>query len=100
MVSVLGVHGILQEQRGRHQLLEPWQAGLADGVEAAAGPSAVSPSLDMHFYGRQFLPASAQGVRQRPGKGVPDVLAAPVDDDDRAFLEDAAAEVEAASGVR
>jgi len=99
VVSVLGVHGILQEQRGRHQLLEEWQAGLADGVEAAAGSSAVSPSLDMYFYGRQFLPASAQGVRQRPGKGgdVVDALTAPVDDDDRAFLEDAAAEVEAAS---
>jgi hypothetical protein len=97
MALVLGVHGMLQEQRGRHQLLEEWQAGLADGVEAAAGTSAVSPSLDMYFYGRQFLPAAAQGVRQPPGKsgGVADVLTAPVDDDDRAFLEDAAAAVQA-----
>ena len=99
MALVLGVHGILQEQRGRNQLLEEWQAGLADGVEAAAGSSAVSPSLDIFFYGRQFLPASAQGVRQPPGKGgdVADVLTTPVDDDDLEFLEDAVAEIEEVS---
>ncbi|MGS0688760.1 hypothetical protein ACVBEQ_27015 [Nakamurella sp. GG22] len=98
MALVLGVHGILQEQRGRHQLLHEWQVGLADGVDAAAGSSAASPSLDMYFYGRQFLPTSAQGVRQAPYKGrhIADVLTTPVDDDDRAFLEDAAVEVEAA----
>jgi len=99
MTLVLGLHGILQEQRGRRQLLEAWQSGLADGVEAAAGSSAVSPSLDIYFYGRQFLPASAQGVRQPPGKGgdVADVLDAPVDGDDLEFLEDAVAEIEGAS---
>ena len=98
MALVLGLHGILQEQRGRHQLMEEWQAGLADGVEAAAGRSAVCPSLDICFYGGLFLPVSAQGVRLSPGKGGVDatgVLASPVADDDWAFLEDAAAEVEA-----
>lgn len=99
MALVVGLHGILQEQKGRHQLEPVWQQGLADGVDAAAGRSAAIPSLEVCFYGRLFLPASALGVRQTPGKGedLDDALNAPVEDDDQAFLEDVVSQVEASS---
>src|SRR4051812_38657929 len=98
MAQVLGLHGIAQEQKGRNQLLEEWRPGLADGVEMAAGRSMTVPSFDLCFYGDLFLPVSAQGERQPPGKGsaASDVLAASVSDDEADFLAEATAEVEAA----
>lgn len=98
MAQVLGLHGIAQEQKGRNQLLEEWRPGLADGVEMAAGRSMTVPSFDLCFYGDLFLPVSAQGERQSPGKGwaASDVLAASVSDDEADFLAEATAEVEAA----
>ncbi len=98
MGQVLGVHGIFQEQKGRSQLLSEWGPGLADGVEAAGGRSATTPSYDLCFYGDLFLPAGAQGVRQPAGKAATgrDPLSMPLSDEDMRFLGDVVAEVEAA----
>lgn len=98
MGQVLGVHGIFQEQKGRSQLLSEWGPGLADGVEAAGGRSATTPSYDLCFYGDLYLPASAHGVRQYTGKASTgrDSLSMPLSDEDLRFLDDVVAEVEAA----
>src|SRR4051812_37062751 len=98
MVQVLGVHGMAQEEQGRSQLAQEWGPGLADGVEAVAGPAATVPSFDLCYYGGLFLPAGAQGERQPAGKAAKgaDPLSLPLSDDDVAFLDDVVAEVEAA----
>lgn len=55
MVDVIGVHGISQQQLGRHQLLQTWQAAARDGLERATGQRSDQPSLDLGFYGDVFL---------------------------------------------
>jgi hypothetical protein len=77
MISVLGIHGIAQQQVGRHQLLGQWTLALADGIERAVGRRGPPQhSLDLAFYGDLFLgPADGKG----PGVG-------DLSDQDVAFL--------------
>jgi hypothetical protein len=57
LTELVGVHGIGQHHRGRHQLLASWRPALADGLERAAGLRLAPPPLDLAFYGDVFLPA-------------------------------------------
>lgn len=57
MAAIVGVHGIAQQQLGRHQLREPWRRSLADGLERASGARVAPPPLDIAYYGDLFLPA-------------------------------------------
>ncbi|WP_155544834.1 hypothetical protein [Amycolatopsis camponoti] len=50
------MHGIAQQQRGRHQLLAAWRPALGDGLERASGQKITLPDLDLAFYGDVFLP--------------------------------------------
>ena len=90
MAQLLGVHGIGQEQLGRHQILERWTPALADGLERAAGRSVRWPDLDLAFYGHLFLPAPSEGKGARPHVG-PTMLA-DLDDEEIAELTEAVAE--------
>jgi hypothetical protein len=71
-VSLLtGVHGIAQQQLGRHQLQAPWARALADGLERSTGRPGPVPGLDIAFYGDLFLTApggddKGSGVEARP----------------------------------
>ncbi|WP_410597347.1 hypothetical protein [Amycolatopsis sp. lyj-23] len=56
MALVVGVHGIGQQYRGRHQLLAAWGPALADGLERAAGQRVTLSEFDITFYGDLFLP--------------------------------------------
>jgi hypothetical protein len=56
---IVGVHGIAQQQVGRHQLQAPWVRALADGLERSAGRRVGPPPLDIVFYGDLFLPPTA-----------------------------------------
>ncbi|MFF4349026.1 hypothetical protein [Streptomyces sp. NPDC001530] len=51
----VGVHGIGQQQLGRHQLLGSWTLALRDGLERASGEAVAEPRLDIAFYGDVFL---------------------------------------------
>jgi hypothetical protein len=59
---LVGVHGIAQQQVGRHQLQAPWARALADGMERSAGRRVAVPAFDIAFYGDLFLPAPAGGA--------------------------------------
>ncbi|HEX8629709.1 MAG TPA: hypothetical protein VF755_16205 [Catenuloplanes sp.] len=72
MATIIGVHGIAQQQLGRRQLLELWQPALGDGLERHAGPAAELPDLDIVFYGDLFLPGENGGSPNvPPAKGGP-----------------------------
>jgi hypothetical protein len=90
VAQLLGVHGIGQEQLGRHQILERWTPALADGLERAAGRSVRRPDLDLAFYGHLFFPVPPEG------KGAPPPLdptmLADLDDEEIAELTEAVAE--------
>jgi len=63
-VTVLvGVHGIGQQQRGRHQLLPTWSRAIADGLERAYGAPVEVPALDIVFYGDLVWPQRADGYK-------------------------------------
>ena len=62
MTAIVGVHGIMNQQLGRHQLLVDWGPALADGLERAAGHQVPIPDLDIVFYGDLFC---------RPGRAGP-----------------------------
>ncbi|MFF9158378.1 alpha/beta fold hydrolase [Streptomyces sp. NPDC014846] len=56
MTVIIGVHGVAQQQVGRHQLAGLWGPSLADGVEAAlSGGRAADLPFDLAYYGRLFL---------------------------------------------
>lgn len=85
MAEIVGVHGILNQQSGRHQMIAVWAPALADGIERAAGHAVAVPAMDAAFYGDLFLsssrpggkaPASEQGWGERDA----DDLAAVVDE--------------------
>ena len=59
MAKIVGVHGIMNQQRGRHQLIRTWGPALADGIERAASRPVVIPEMDIAFYGDLFLPVDA-----------------------------------------
>ena len=70
MAAIIGVHGIMNQQSGRHQLIAEWGPALADGIERAAGSPVPVPGLDIVFYGDLFLPdrsgAAAKGPADEP----------------------------------
>ncbi len=55
MAALVGVHGIAQHQRGRHELMAAWAPALADGLERALSRRVALPELDVAFYGDVFL---------------------------------------------
>jgi hypothetical protein len=59
MSTLVGVHGIAQQQVGRHQLRAPWALALTDGLERSSGRRVPVPPLDVAFYGDLFLPEPA-----------------------------------------
>lgn len=92
MAQVVGVHGIAQEQLGRHQLLASWQAALADGIEVALDArNPPIPSFDIAYYGNLFLSAAAGGAPMTKAATLtsPDI----VSDDELDFLDAALAEI-------
>lgn len=57
---IVGIHGIAQQQLGRHQLGGLWGPSLTDGVEAASsGRRVAEMPFDLAYYGRLFLKAEA-----------------------------------------
>jgi hypothetical protein len=69
-MDVVGVHGIAQQQRGRHQLITAWAPALADGLEATVRRRVAVPRLDMAFYGDFFLSSGEIGTKvSRPDAG-------------------------------
>lgn len=64
MAAIVGVHGIMKQQLGRHLLIAAWAPALADGIERAAGRRVGAPGLEVAFYGDLFLPSPGGG-----GKG-------------------------------
>lgn len=95
MSSVVGVHGIAQEQLGRPDLQTKWSIALADGVEIARGRSVAVPSLDIGFYGDLFLSRAAGGtpvvVGGKGGADVPELGS--LSQWDLQFIESAADEI-------
>jgi hypothetical protein len=90
-VSVLvGVHGIWQQQLGRHQLLATWAPALADGLERACGHAVAPPPLDLAFYGDVFLPPADDGKAILGGD---DAWLDDLADDEVTDLVDAAAQI-------
>lgn len=71
MAAIVGVHGIMNQQLGRHQLIGKWGPALADGLERAAGYRVRVPDLDIAFYGDLFLAdqATAGSKGQAGGPG-------------------------------
>lgn len=84
MSRLVGVHGIAQQQLGRHQLQAPWARALADGMERSAGRRVPVPALDVAFYGDLFLPApaseGAKGSDRDDDAGWDDVTDAEIND--------------------
>ena len=59
VATIIGVHGIGQQQSGRHQLMPAWRQAALDGLERATGRHhGPSLSLDIAFYGDLFLPST------------------------------------------
>jgi hypothetical protein len=86
MSSVVGVHGIAQEQLGPNQLGGPWSLALADGLTRAAGSLVKSVDLEIAYYGDLFLDARRDGT-----KALADY--SDLDEDEHALIAEAAAEV-------
>jgi hypothetical protein len=61
--AVVGVHGVAQQQVGRHQLSAPWSRALSDGLERAAGVRVGIVDLDVAFYGDLFLRGGLDNVK-------------------------------------
>ena len=61
MSILVGVHGIAQQQLGRHQLLERWAPALADGIERSTGQPVRVPALEIAYYGDLFLARDPDG---------------------------------------
>ncbi|MEU1257731.1 hypothetical protein ABZ445_30990 [Streptomyces chartreusis] len=53
--TLVGIHGIGQQQFGRHQLQAQWRPALLDGLERASGRLLdVAPDFRLAFYGDVF----------------------------------------------
>lgn len=58
MTQIVAVHGIGQQQSGRHQMVAHWDRAMRDGVERALGRdglAALELYFDLAFYGDLFL---------------------------------------------
>lgn len=55
MADLIGVHGISQQQLGRNQLLQVWQAAARDGLERYTDERSERPTFDVGYYGDVFL---------------------------------------------
>ena len=66
MTAIVGVHGIMNQQLGRHQLIADWGPALADGLERAAGHRMPIPELDIAFYGDLFLSGQSRTGHKGP----------------------------------
>lgn len=64
MALLIGIHGIAQQQLGRHQLQAPWRQALADGLERAIGHPTAEPPLDIAYYGDIFLDPPRKNERK------------------------------------
>jgi hypothetical protein len=53
--NVVGVHGISQQQSGRHQLTPVWEQGVRDGIERAVGRGGPAITLDIGYYADLYL---------------------------------------------
>jgi len=73
MTRVVLVHGIAQQYKGAHTLLDDWYPALSDGV-ALAGGRLARDDVSMAFYGDLFRPAGHRG------SGVVDLDAADVEE--------------------
>jgi hypothetical protein len=92
MAEIVGVHGIMNEHVGRHQLRAEWAPALADGIERSTGHRAVLPDLDMAFYGDLFLAnRRTSGSKGADDGDAPEELAG-LDDAELRFLVQAADE--------
>jgi hypothetical protein len=95
-MTVVGVHGIAQEQLGPNQLVGGWARALEDGLELAARPAPppAPPAFEMAYYGDLFLSETDQGVRvtKGPAKGSLENLDE-LSADEMAFLNDVGAEI-------
>lgn len=85
MRAIVGVHGIAQQQVGRHLLSAPWTQALGDGIERALRRPVDPPELDIAFYGDLFLDRDVDGTKGQALEGL--------DDADVAFVLAAAEEV-------
>lgn len=63
MATVVGVHGIAQEQLGEDTLINAWAPALRNGLRIAARPAAPPPiDFDLAYYGDRFLSEADQGL--------------------------------------
>jgi hypothetical protein len=97
MGELVGVHGIAQQQLGRHQLLGAWTPALADGLERALGRPVRQPALDLAYYGDVYLRESGgSATKSGDGEGSLDGM----DADELAEVTEAAAEAVTAEELR
>jgi hypothetical protein len=87
---IVGVHGIAQQQLGRHQLMEPWSLALTDGVEKATGDRKALIPLDVAYYGDLFHTDAQEGTSKSAEE---EISAWVADDDELSELWRAAAEL-------
>ncbi|RZT75496.1 hypothetical protein EV383_6237 [Pseudonocardia sediminis] len=92
MAVIVGVHGIAQEQGGRHQLAAAWSPALADGLERACGHKMIEPPVEMAFYGDLFG-AAASETKSAPSPAGPGSLFEDMSDDEVTAVVDAAGEI-------
>jgi hypothetical protein len=90
---ITGVHGIAQQQLGRRQLQGPWQNALSDGLEKSCKHPVPLPPLDIAFYADLFLPDAKPGKAAKADSDPDELFLDDLDDEERADLKDAAAEM-------
>jgi hypothetical protein len=78
--NIAGVHGISQQQSGRHQLLPIWEQAVRDGVERAVGRHGPAINLDLGYYGDLYVAAT-------DNKGLDAVTLDELDSDAVQFLD-------------
>ncbi|GLW10741.1 hypothetical protein Misp01_58690 [Microtetraspora sp. NBRC 13810] len=80
MSRVVLVHGIAQQVRGAHSLLESWYPALVDGLARAGHETVARDEVAMAFYGDLFRKPGTRAV------GAPLLDASDVTGDERDFL--------------
>ncbi len=94
MATIVGVHGIGQQNKGEHVLQTLWQPALLDGLNRVDRSLADTVELACAFYGDLFRPKEGKATG-----GDPPYEAADVDDPfEQELLEAWAAEAERAQG--